>query len=520
MRMRRRAFLGGAAAMALAAPAQGGEGRVLRFIPETDVTVLDPVWTTATVTRDHAYLVFDTLYGYDATINVQPQMVSGHTIDAGGTVWTLTLRDGLVFHDGARVVAADAVASIRRWAARSVFGQALIDATDEIAATDDRTIRFRLKHPFPISRALANGPVVMPARIAATDPNTQVKEMVGSGPFRFVTDERVPGARVVYAKFDKYVPRPDGVASFTAGPKIVHLDRVEWHVIPDPATAAAALQSGEAEWWGNPSYDLLPKLAAAGLLVKVLGSGGRIGCMRFNHLHPPFDNPAVRRAVLGVIDQTDFMTALAGEDRAYWKTGVGAFAVESPMASDAGLSVLTGPRDAARAKQDLAAAGYQGERIVVMSQADLPDGAAMAAVGADELQRMGFNVDLQSMDWGTLIQRRAKMDPVERGGWSVFFTNLTGTAIFDPAAHLGLRADGRAAWVGWPTSPKIEALRAAWLTTDDLARQQAVCRDIQAQMWIDVPFIPLGESYVPYAFAKRVVDIPRGFPLFYGVRVV
>ena len=239
---------------------------MLRFIPQSDLTVLDPVWTTAYVTRNHGFAVFDTLYGLDGRFRAQPQMVAGAVRSAEGTEWRLGLRPGLKFHDGTPVLARDCVASIKRWGVRDAFGQALLAATDELSAPDDATILFRLKRPFPLlpdalGKSATSMCPIMPERLALTDPYTAITEMVGSGPFRFVADERVVGARVVYERFARYVPRPGGgAADWTAGPKTALVDRVEWHVIPDPGIAAAALQAGEADWWEQPLPDLYPVL--------------------------------------------------------------------------------------------------------------------------------------------------------------------------------------------------------------------------------------------------------------------
>ena len=253
--MRRRTFLA-ASALGLAAPAVGRaqDSRVLRFIPQADLTVLDPMWTTAYVTRNHAFMVYDTLFGQDSQYRPSPQMLEGFTTGDDGKTWTLTLRPGLLFHDNEPVRARDCVASLERWGKRDAFGSALMAATDELVAKDDRTLVFRLKKPFPLlPAALAKTPLFMPAimpeRIARTDPFTQVTEMIGSGPFRFKADERVPGARVVYEKFAGYKPREDGPTDWTSGPKVVHFDRVEWTTIPDPTTAAQALINGEQDWW-------------------------------------------------------------------------------------------------------------------------------------------------------------------------------------------------------------------------------------------------------------------------------
>ena len=522
--MRRRDFLAAAAAAStLARPAVAQPARVLRFVPEADVAVIDPIWTTATVTRNHGYLVFDTLYGQTAGYDFQPQMVEGHTVEADGRLWRLTLREGLRFHDGEPVLARDAVASIRRFAARDAFGRALMDATDELSTASDRVIQFRLKRPFPLLPAAlgktgTSMPCIMPERLAKTDPNTQVTEMVGSGPFRFKADERVAGALTVYERFPGYVPREGGDATFTAGPKRAHLDRIEWRIMPDPSTAAAALQNGEVDWWQNPTPDLQGLLKRRGdIKLEVLDPAGGIGCLRFNHLHPPFDNPAIRRALLGAIDQTEFMTAVAGDERTLWKDHVGVFSPDAPMATREGTEALVGRRDFAAVKRALIEAGYKGERVVMLDPTDYPATHPLALVAADAFQKCGINVDLVSTDWGTLVQRRASRQPPERGGWSTFVTYLNGTNNFDPAGQLGIRGNGDQAWFGWPRAPRLEELRAQWFAAADTASQKAICTEIQRQFFVDVPYLPLGAYYETTAY-RRLTGVRNGFAQFYDVR--
>jgi peptide/nickel transport system substrate-binding protein len=529
--MQRRTFLTSAAATSVAGPlllsptvvSAQSRTRVLKFIPESDVTVIDPIWTTATVTRNHGYLVFDTLYGQDDAFAMQPQMVAGHTVEDDGKLWRLTLRDGLKFHDGEKVRAHDVVPSIRRFAARDAFGRALMDATDELSAVSDTVVQFRLRHPFPLlPNALGKSgtimPAIMPERLALTDPNKQVTDMIGSGPFRFNKDERVVGARVVYDRFDGYIPRADGHSAFTAGPKRALIDRVEWHVIPDSQTSASALISGEVEWWQDPTADLLPELKARQQLrIELQDPAGGIGILRFNHLYPPFDNPAIRRALLGAVDQTEFMTAAGGDDRSLWKDHVGVFSPGTPLANDAGIDVLTGKRDLPAVARALRDAGYNGERIVVLGASDQVTSYALALVAVDMLKRVGMNVDFITSDWGTVVQRRASKAPPDKGGWNIFFTYLNGTNNFDPASQLGIRGNGKDAWFGWPTAPKIEALRQAWFEARDLAEQKRICIELQTQFWIDVPYIPLGVLYTPTAYYRRLSGVRSGFPQFYDV---
>ncbi|MDB5411795.1 MAG: transporter substrate-binding protein [Rubritepida sp.] len=523
--MRRRHLLS-AASLAAASPriARSQNARLLRFIPQSDPTGLDPVQTTMAVALVHGYMIFDTLYGRDAQGLMQPQMVEGHVVEADGLRWTLTLREGLRFHDGTPVLARDCVQSIRRWGQRDVFGSALMAVLDELSAPDDRRIVFRLRRPFPLlPEALGKNATtmlpIMPERLALTDSARQVPEMVGSGPFRFLANERVVGSHAAYARFEGYVPRQDPPSAL-AGAKIAHFDRVEWKIISDPATAANALQAGEVDWVDGVLNDLEPRMRRNRNLTLAYAEDASLAVLRFNHLHPPFDNPAIRRALLGAVDQRSFMTACAGGNPQAWRDGVGAFLKGAPMANDVGIEVLTGPRDLDKVRRDLAAAGYRGEKVVVLNAADFPVISAMTEVGADMMRSVGMNVDLQSLDWGTTLQRRAKREPVEQGGWSVFCTGLTGTNTFDPAGHLGLRGNGTApgSWFGWPTSPRLEELRDAWLATADESSRLALGRDIQAALWQDVPFLPLGQYLRLGAWRRELQGMSPTMPLFFNLR--
>jgi peptide/nickel transport system substrate-binding protein len=513
--------LAGAAVLAAPRLARAEGATTITFIPHADLASLDPVWTTADITRNYSLAVFDTLYGFDAEFKVQPQMVEGHTSENEDKDWTLTLRDGLKFHDGTPVLARDCVASIVRCAKRNPMTGALIARTDEITAASDKQIRIRLKKPFAlVPDALAEiYCAIMPERLAKTDAFEQVKEAVGSGPFKFVASERVPGSRVVFEKNPDYVPRSSGKPSFNAGPKIVHVDRVVWTFVPDSSTAAAALQRGEVDWWENPQLDLVPQLKAdKNLVVKVFDRTGEIGCLRFNQLFPPFDNPAVRRVVATAIDQKDVMTAVAGSVPELVKTDVGLFVPGTPMANDVGVALTRGPKDYAKIKKELEAAGYKGEKIVILAATSIPAIFAEAQVASDVLQKIGMNVDFQALEWGTVVARRAVKEPIDKGGWNVFYTYLGGFSNISPGPNIAIRGNGTSAWFGWPTNPKMEALRDAWFDAPNLAAQQKLCRDMQELFWQDPAYVPLGMYDLPNAFHNYLQDIRDGWPQFYGVR--
>ena len=521
--MQRRTILAALAATPLARPAilRAASSTTLRFIPQIDLAFLDPHWTTANVTRNHGHMVFDTLYGCDTAFTPTPQMLEGHTTENDGKLWRLTLRPGLLWHDDTPVLARDCVASIRRWAKRDAFGGTLMAATAELSAPDDRTIQFRLNKPFPLlpdalGKASAYMPAMMPERLALADSATQVTEMIGSGPFRYVAAERLQGARNVYAKYEKYRPRDSGPTDWFSGPKIVHYDRVEWTTIPDGATAAAALQAGEQDWWEQATPDLLAILGRnPAIKVEVIDASGTIGMMRPNHLQPPFDNPAIRRAVLHAIDQSSEMQAVVGDDAAMYRVPVGFFMPGSPMASDAGLLALSGNAEAAT--REIKAAGYAGEPVALIVPTDYLHMRLMGEVLADTLRRIGMNVDFVATDWATMLQRRNNKGPVDKGGWSGFITSWTGSDWLNPATHLSLRGNGEAGYPGWSTSPRLETLRAAWFDAPDQPARQAICRQMQESCMQDVPFFPLGQFAVTTAY-RGLQGVLRGFPTFWNVR--
>lgn len=395
-----------------------------------------------------------------------------------------------------------------------------------MSAPDDRTLRFRLAKPFPqLPAALAGSsetmPGIMPERIASTDPFRQVTEMVGSGPYRFLPAEFSAGERAAYEQFAGYVPRAQGSPSYTAGPKVTHFDRVEWRAIGDAATAVAALSQGEVDWVDSVPVDQVPLLTRnAGVTVEVKEPSGSIPIMRFNHRQPPFDNPAIRRALLGAVDQTDVMNAVAGTDRTYWRDGIGLFGPGSLLTNEAGIKAVSGPRDYDKVKRDLAAAGYRGEPITVLGVSDNPYFTSISLVGADQLRKAGMNVDFQPMDFTTMMRRRISNEPREKGGWNVYFTINDGLFTGNPATNNALRGDGKSGLPGWPDSPRLEALREAWLEAADTDAQKRIGEQLQLQLWQDVPYIPMGHWVRSTAHRRNIVDLPWGFAAFYSVRRV
>jgi peptide/nickel transport system substrate-binding protein len=514
----------GTAGMGAPALVAAQSERVVRFIPQTDITSYDPIFSSTQVTRNYAYLVYDTLFGLDKDLLPQPQMAEGFTAEDDHKLWTIRLRPGLMFHDGTPVLARDAVASIRRWGGRDSFGRLLMAATDALTAPDDRTIVFRMKRPFPLltfglAKSTAQAMVVMPERLSNTPGHTQVTEVVGSGPYNFLREQSVTGARIVFAKNEAYRPRETGELGWTAGPKLAHFERVEWVIIPDAATAAGALQNGEVDWWETPTPDYLPLLRRRReVKVEINDPSGGLPIMRFNFLHPPFDNPAIRRAVLAGTSQLEFMHAMAGTDPQLFRTGVGFFPPGTPYASQAGTGAQVDQPDIARLKQQIIDAGYKGERVVVLGAADRASVKAASDVAADMLVRLGFNVDYQLADWGTVSARAVKKEPVEQGGWSVYFGIWSGLSVINPAVHQSLQGTGADAWTGWPNLPELEALRQSWLDAPDLAAQRRIAQAIQECAYRDVPYVPLGQFFAPVAYRRNLQGMVTGFPVFWNLK--
>lgn len=526
--MLRRTILHGAAlgAAALASPSLGqGRARTLTFVPSAPLTALDPIWTTAAVTRVHGYLVFDSLYGLDDGFRPRPQMAAGAVADGDGLAWTVTVRGGLTFHDGQPVRARDCAASLKRWMKRSPMGQKLESVLDDLSAPDDATLRFRLKRPFPqLLEALASvGPqaLIMPERLASTSPFEQVREIVGSGPYRFQPDEFVSGSRAVYQRFDGYRPTPDDGRGLTAGPKVAHFDRVVWNMIPDPATAAAALQSGEVDWYEQIAPDLSDLLRRnRGLVVEKLDRFPLVAGLRFNQLTTPFDSKLVRQAILPAISQSDVAISIAGDNPGFWMEDVGMFTPGTPSASTAGLAPLQGPRDLGRAKRLLKEAGYKGQPLRQLSPTDLPSVTATSQVVTDVLQRLGFNLDLATSDWGTVVQRRASREPLEKGGWSVFCTTFSWFEYADPAVNVAIRGNGPGAYFGWPTAPRLEMLRESWFDAPDDAPRRAIAAEMQSVAMDELPIVPLGGAFATTAYKRDLMDRVTALPLFWNLRRV
>ncbi len=507
--IKRRSLLAAVLAVPLAMgamPTVAQAETTLRVIPHADLKNLDPIWTTAYITRNHGYMIYDTLFAMDEDFKPQPQMVDTWSTSDDGLVWTFVLRDGLKFHDGAPVTATDVVASLERWGKRDGMGQQLMANTASLEAQNDKTVVLTLANEYglvleSIGKISSNVPFIMPARVAATDPFEQITDFTGSGPFVFEADQWVPGSKVVYTKFADYVPREEPVSAASGG-KIAKVDKVEWTYFPDQTTAMNALMAGEIDFFEAPANDLAPLLDAnPDITVEVNDPLGNVGFARFNHLLPPFDNAEVRRAALMAMKQEDYMAGAVG-DPAFWKTCHSVFPCGTPLDNDVGSDVMsTGDID--KAKEALAASGYDGTPVVIMQPTDIPILSAFSLITAEKLRDTGFEVEVQAMDWSTLTSRRALRDPVADGGWNMFHTWWIGADVIDPMA-IAFSGNPEAGWFGWAEDAELETARTAFAVAGSADEKAEIGAKVQERLWAIGASGHLGQFFTPVAYRNNV----------------
>jgi len=527
-RLSRRQVLGGAAAMvgagALSAPSVHAQkrGQTLRFVAQADLKTLDPVWTTAYITRNHGYLVYDTLFGTDEQQQIKPQMIDQVTVSTDGMKYTFTLRDGLRWHDGQPVRSEDCVESLKRWGKKDRFGQLLMAHTGKIAPVDQKTFTLELAERFgPVLDALGKPsgsvPFMMPAQIAATSPDKEIKEVVGSGPFKFVREEWQPG-NAVYVRNPDYVPRNEAPSGST-GSKKAYLDRVIWRDIPDQEAAAAALAAGEVDWWEFPPLDFIPKIEQnPALRIFVYDPLGAQGWLRPNHLHPPFNNRKAREALLHMMDQVTYLHLSIGQPKYYWPC-FSVFACGGPYATKAGAEPMM-KHDLARARQLVRESGYDGRPIVVIHPTNYPHLEHAAPVTRQRLEAIGFNVEVRPMDWSKNLAVRASKEPPSKGGWNILHTYFIAADVMNPAVHFGISGAGSGAWFGWPNIPQIEKLTTSWVRATDQTKRKELADDIQKIALGEVAYVPWGEWSLPTAFRKNVQGVLKfAAPVFWNVKV-
>ncbi|WP_428826705.1 ABC transporter substrate-binding protein [Azonexus sp. IMCC34842] len=507
------------AATLLASFALVGCANVVRVAPHTDLKVLDPVWTTAYITRNHGYLVYDTLFSLDESFEPQPQMVNKWTVSDDKKTWTFTLRDGLKWHDGTDVTAADCVASLERWGKRDGVGQQLFRDVQNISVGDAKTFTIQFKEPNTfvleaLAKVSANVPFMMPKRVAETDPFKPIQDTTGSGPFIFKKSAWEPGSKAVYVKNSDYVPRTEP-QSLAAGGKVAKADRIEWIYYPDQASAVAALVAGKVDYVESPSTKSIPVLEGKeGIVVTSTDPLGNIAMVRFNTLLPPFDKPAVRRAVLQAMQQEDYMAAALGNP-SFWRVCHSVFPCGTPLANDA-ASDLMKPAGLEAAKKALRDAGYDGTPVVILNPVDSPVISAFTKVTVDKLRNLGMTVRVEDMTWAALTERRANREAVGAGGWNIFHTWWLAADVMDPMA-IAFSGDRTTGWYGWPNDPVLEDLRGAYVRAKSANERKQIAMKVQKQVVETGVLGVLGQFFEPVAYSTKVKGITTPVQFYWNM---
>lgn len=526
--MMRRSLRGLLAASALAVLATNAgaqpRDRPIRLVVNVGLQNLDPISSPSFVTRNFAYMVFDTLVAMDSKGEYRPQMLESWQPSADRMSWTFKLRPGLEFHDGTAVTAEDAVASIRRWGQRDAIGRQLMAATKEIRVVDPATFVIDLAKPFghvveALGKPSVHVPFVMPARIAnATPPTQPVKEIMGSGPFLFDKDAWVPGERTYFRRNPAYRPREEA-ADGLAGGKRPLAERVEFLTMTDVSLRAAAITQGEVDYLEYAPFDYIPRLKRdRNLVLSQAGGIAQItGGLSINHYLPPFDRLPMRKAVQAALDRAEIVAAHGLGEGMASPDCTSLYMCGTTYSNDAGAGIL---RDASldRARALLKEAGYNNERIAILQPADSALINPMALVVIDRLKRAGFNLDVQAADWSSIAGRWVGREPIDRGGWNLVPVVYTGFDMADPLSNVGI---GYNCSNNQPWGYCVEAMKPvldAYAAEGDPAKRKALAAELQRLAIENVTFPLTGQFRSPAVWRaelKGVIDF--GFPVMWNI---
>ncbi|SFV17423.1 peptide/nickel transport system substrate-binding protein [Bradyrhizobium arachidis] len=476
------------------------------MVKSGDLRAFDPVFSSATITGDHAFAIYDKLFAPDSKFTYQPQMVERWSVSDDKKTYTFELRDGLGWHDGTAVTGADCVASIRRWAHVEPGGQLLMARARDISKIDDKTFRIVLNEPLGLMTELLWRPFMMRETDANRPPTEQVTANIGSGPFKFNEALARPGASFTYDRNDKYVPRkepPDGYA----GGKIVNVDRVIWSNIADQQTAFAALQAGEVDYVESPPADLYPAIEGdPNLALQRLNKSGNLLYLRMNCLQKPFDNRKARQAMLHLVDQEAFMRAAIGNPN-YFRPVRSWFGNGTPYTNEENTGWFKKGGNPEKAKELFREAGYVDEKVVILQPTNIAVLDHAAQLLAATLRKIGINAELAPSDWGGLVARRAKKGPVEDGGWSIFITSESDFSHSYPLFNVSMSANGENGWFGWPKNDEYESLRVSWANLETLEERKALALKMQRAQWEDPGSILLGQYFSAIARRKTLTGL-------------
>ena len=494
--------------------------KVLKAVPHADLKVLDTHVGSIQITKIYSLMVYDQLFAWDEKWHVKPQMVGDWQVSPDKLTYTFKLRPGLKWHDGTKVTSKDVIPSIQRWAKRDPMGQKMTEFMAAFEAVDDDTFRIRLKEPygfveFTLGSAGGSLPVIYREQDAKTDAFTGITTTIGSGPFKFNREGWQPGSKIVFDKNTDYPARNES-ADGLAGGKVVKVDRIEWTIMPDPGTSAAALVRGEVDLWDNPSGDQIPVIEKSkDVVVAPLTPFGNMGFLRTNALYPPFNNPKARLALAYAFDQRDFQRASTGDDERWWKVCHSFFICGTPYGTEFGSDAVK-TVDLAKARQLMHEAGYKGEKLIMITTNEIAAIGALAQVATARLKEIGVNVEMQINDWGWVVTRMTKKDEPDKGGWHMFTSRGTASTYHHPLTNITavMTCDGKN-WNGWPCDEEAEKLRNAFIREADEKARMEILNKFHARLVEVQPYALLGNFMPLYAWRKNVDGVVKGAILAY-----
>ena len=493
--------------------------RPLRLVLTQELAILDPIISTNNATRQFGYMVFDTLISMDSQGRYRPQMLESWRVSADGLRYDFRLREGLEWHDGQPVTAEDCVASLRRWGARDGLGQLLMAATASLAADGPRDFSLVLSRPFGfVIEALGKPgtivPFMMPARVAATDPQRPITEFIGSGPYTFNRAEWRQGDRAVFRRFARYHPRAEP-ADGLAGGKVVHFDVAEFVSITDAATRVAALQGNEVDMLEFLPPDFIAPMRRNRNITVMRPSGGMGQYMPFislNHAQPPFDNLLIRQAAQAAINQAEIVATVGVPADFRLEDCTSISTCNSPSFIPASHPNLA-RRGLERARALLREGGYNNERVVFLHPTDSIMLSPVASMAMQNLRAAGFNVEEYASDWATVAGRR-----LNREGWNVIPVVWPGVDLFSPIVFAGTAFNCRA-YPGWFCDEPMHDLMLRYTAVTEPVARRDLASAIQDRFHENVNFIIGGQMSVPQAYRAELTGVVEfAFPIPWNLR--
>jgi len=488
-----------------------GAATTFRYATIAEPPSLDQQVLTSDQATTIAQHVFEGLYTFNKSYDPVPMLVEKESISADGKTITLTLRQGVKFHNGKEMTSADVVASLNRWGKYGVRGPVLFDHIEKVDAPSKYSVRLLFKDVFaPWKTLLAfinGGPVIYPKEVAdsATKQPIPENQYIGTGPYRFV--ERNPGRYILLEKFADYVSRTDAPDGY-GGKRVAQFDRIQFIPVSDVGTRVNGVKAGDYDYAEQISGDLYDMLSQDSSVVTLVNEGVVMPFMFFDSTEGPFkNNYKLRVAVLAALDTTAALQAAVGP-KSLWSANGSFMPKGTSWYTTAGTEAYS-RKNAALAKSLAAEAGYKGEKITFMVSSAYKIHNDIGLVFTKQLKDAGFNIDLQIYDWATLVSKRG-----DGKQWDMFFTHHG--FVPDPILF-SFMSD---TYPGWWATPEKQALAQVFTSTLDEKKRLDSWSQLQKLIYTQVPVMKVGDVYTYDIYSPKVQNLGESqliWPKFWNV---